>query len=319
MPNDSFNGPLFITGASRSGTSYLYRLVNSLPGVRLAYESNIIKDAYKIFQRQDVLKDRLIFEKYLDRLRVIDSRNHPSGANKINSAFFRQPAELYDQLYQRVRTHQDFRKFIADLYKAGAEDCQIWGDKCETPHVPILCKLFPEARFLWIVRDVRAVVCSFYEHSAANYYTTSLNWVDTARMAKILREKRGNQAVLVLRYEDLVLRTRESFEQITSFIGHEIPQDLSMVNKAFSGSIEKWRSRLTSQQIRQIEEICFLEMKDYGYEPEHAVGRRNVGILPYGLYLVQHAIGLLRKKRYRLSQIFSLRIASKCVRIYLRW
>jgi hypothetical protein len=306
--------PLFITGLSRSGTSYLIRPVNTLPGVRLAYESDIIQSAYALYRKHDVLADRPAFDRYLARLRAID---RPAGRGVHNQSFLQSP-EFYDAIYLRFREHRDFRKFIADLYRAGDESCEIWGDKCCTSQVPVVADLFPNARFIWIVRDVRAVVCSFRQHSGGDYYTTSLSWVNDAREAGLFGKERAAHT-RVLRYEDLVARPQEHFERIASFLDREPPRRLSMVRKARTTSLDKWRGQLRPRQIRRIEEICFEEMRHYGYQPVYAHRKKNVGPLHFVLCLAEHAVRLLWKRPYRLRQVLRLRTLRRWVKVYVDW
>lgn len=311
MTKNEFSGPLVVTGSSRSGTSFLYRIANSLPGVLVTYESNIVKDALQGFRTQDVLASRWAFTDYLNNLKRIATR---SGRNFS----FEKAPEFYDRLFESFSEHRDFREFIADLYIAG-RDCKIWGDKCEAAQIEVMRSLFPDTRVMWIVRDPRSVVCSFYEHSRGNYYTTSLSWVNVARQARELRESLGTGSVLIVRYEDLVAEPLRVFEEIKAFVGISEPADTSMIKKAHTDSIGKWRNILTPRETKRIEEICYDEMLSYGYEPIYALGRKNLNPIHYGLCMADHAIGLLKKRPWRLTQVLTFDTLMRWIRLYSSW
>ncbi len=282
--------------------------------MNLVFESDIIQSAYQMFTKRDVLANRSVFEEYLRRLKRIDRGSSPVA----NTPLFVQPSQFYDGLYERFRGHRDFRVFIRDLYCAGTEDTLIWGDKtADIGQLPTIFKLFPGARFIFIIRDVRAVISSYFEHSHVNFYTPCFLWVKFARMARSLREK-NHSRVMVIRYEDMVLRTRETFEQITSFLGRE-SDSLPVVDLAHDTSINKWREVLTSKEVRGIEEICFEEMQHYGYKIEQALQPRKMNKLRYGYLIAQNAIALLRRRRTTLRVLFSLRGLIKYIRLYREW
>ena len=309
-----FKGPLFIFGTARSGTSFLKKLVNSIPGVNLVFESDIIQSAYQISKNRDVLVNRSVFEEYLRHLERKDRGSSP----RPNTPLFVQPSHFYDELYERFREHRNFRIFIKELYCAGARDTLIWGDKtADINQLPAISQLFPDARFIFIIRDVRAVVNSFYKHSLVNYYTPSFFWVKMARLARSF-QKENSSRVMVIRYEDMVLQTREIFERITSFLGRE-SDNLSVADQAHDSSLDKWRDRLTTEEVRRVEEICFEEMRHYGYNIEQALQPRKMNKFRYGFLLAQNALALLRRRRTTLRSLFSLRGIIKYIRIYREW
>ncbi len=309
-----FKGPLFVFGTARSGTSFLMRLVNSIPGVNLVFESEIIQCAYKIFKDKDVLANRSVFEEYLKRLQRIDQGSSPSP----NTPLFVQPPSFYDELYHRFLEHRDFKIFIRDLYCAGTDETLIWGDKtADIDMLPTIFQLFPDVRLIFIIRDVRAVVSSYFEHSQVNFYTPCFFWVKIARLARTL-QKEKNGSVIIIHYEDLVARAGEIFEQIASFLGQK-SDDLSVVNKAHDTSLDKWRERLSADVVRRIEEICFEEMRYYGYKLEYARKPRKLSMFRYGFFLVQNTLALLRNRRTSLRRILSVRAIMKYIRLYCDW
>ncbi|MEL6492901.1 MAG: sulfotransferase, partial [Cyanobacteria bacterium J06621_3] len=105
---------------------------------------------------------------------------------------------------------------------------QRWGEK--TPNnvffIDVLHQMFPEAKFIHIVRDPRSIVCSmnqddfpwFSDDSVIN----ALNWRKKARSAERLLEKHvPYQQRMLIRYEDLVTDPELSIRQVCRFLGEE--------------------------------------------------------------------------------------------------
>ncbi len=87
-----YGGPLFIIGTGYSGTRYLFKLVNSVFGVRLVYKSDIIEVAYKIYKSRDVLANRSVFEDYSKKLKLEER-----GA-RSNTPLFKLSSSFYEEL-----------------------------------------------------------------------------------------------------------------------------------------------------------------------------------------------------------------------------
>ena len=314
IKDSRFEGPLFIFGVARSGTSYLLRLVNSLPHTRLAFESEIIQPAYNIYIKKDVLVDLETFKEYLEHLKRIDI----GTCSRPRTPLFVQKDTFYQDLYNNFLQHRDLRKFIRDLYRAGNKNTLIWGDKtAEVDQLPTIIDLFPDARFIFIIRDVRDMVSSYSKHSQVNYYTPCFLWVKIARLAKELQGKTGKK-VMVVRYEDMVLQTMEIYDRIASFLDI-VPETFSVADQAFASSIGNWRSQLKPNEIQRIEEICFDEMTLYGYKKEYAAQPRKINMFFFGLVLLQNAFALLKGRRSTLQRVFSRRAIAKYIRLYCKW
>jgi hypothetical protein len=297
MNGKIFNRPLFIFGMARSGTTYLRRLVNSLPGVFLLYESKIIWTAYNIFQKEDVLTNRAIFQRFLERLKACERQS---------SDLFTQPLEFYDHLYKNFCKHRDLGEFFKELFSSSIGHGKIWGNKLlQKEELKVLFKIFPHARFIIIIRDVRSVVYSAHLFNKDNIFTASLLWSDNARFIKSIKKESTNLDMMFLRYEDFVRDSNLVLKQIASFIGAETPEDFSIAATAHTKSIDKWRNHLTSKEVRQIEEICFNEMKHFGYKPEFAEGSRKMSLLRFIISIVLQMRGRLIKQKGGLRGIFS--------------
>ncbi len=329
-----FKGPLFVIGLGRSGTSYLTRLINKVPDTKIALDYELIPYAYGMFKKKDVLTSRSNFDKYMNCLKKKDITKD----GYIRNGIFYQPSEYYDSLYQRLKQHRDFNKFIEVLYlnqsnrrigryrlekpvKVKTGECSqvIWGDKmCDHLQIPLLSQLFPRARYIFIVRDIRAVVASNKIFSNVNFYTTSFSWVETTRFLQKFQKEKGEQTALLFRYEDLVANPETVLKQVYHLIERSVPSGFSDLEKPRFDSLDKWRVQLGHSEVRRVEEICYDQMKELGYKPELAQNGKKIGRMLYMIYMLQHSYGLLMSGRRKASDVLSFQKLLKYLRFYLQ-
>lgn len=169
------------------------------------------------------------------------------------------------------------------------EGKKIWGlkDPELTHYLNALKQFLPEARFIIITRDPRAVVNSYMENKwglGTNAYTGAQRWREEVEgQLAFEADLPGN--VLRLRYEDLVLNQQESLKNVCDFLGIAFEQ--SMINYADQKPFviksrenrntfrapdpaltRKWRSKLSDHQIRVVDSVTWHTMAITGYQAE---------------------------------------------------
>jgi hypothetical protein len=271
---------VFIVALPRSGTSWLQGMLGFLPEIATVRETHLV-------------------DNYLRHL--ITSWNNeqktlaPDGLKAILSE-----AEFYDSL--RAFSDRILNKFLD--FKPNAE---IILEK--TPDnlnfVPLLHRLYPQAYFIHVLRDPRAVVASNlalkqeawgWIGAEQNQVNLALKWnqgIENRDRAQSLLQER----FLEVRYENLHRDRGGELVRIASFLGLNysqeqleelIPQvsapdlnrnkaDLPTHHPFFDtranffrqGKIDGWKLELTIEQILDIEGICLRLMLIHGYQPEH--------------------------------------------------
>jgi len=192
-PADGPARHVFMMGFFRSGTTLLDQVLASHPGVRTLEERATLDEvAFEFFQSDEAL----------DRLSTLSDS---------------QAAELQADYWRRVRS---FGVEPAD---------KVFVDKLplSTLWTPLIVKVFPQARILFVRRDPRDVVLSCFRH---RFHATPLmhEFTDIRRAAmfydgvmglyEIYQEKLAPPA-RICRHEDLVNRFDEEAGEICAFLG----------------------------------------------------------------------------------------------------
>ena len=168
------------------------------------------------------------------------------------------------------------------------EGKSVWGlkDPELTHYLADLKSFLPEARFIIITRDSRAVVNSYMENKwglGTNAYTGALRWRDEI-LTQLAFEAELPDKVLRIRYEDLVVKQQATLEKVCQFI--EAPFDDAMLSydqqksfiregrenantgRALDESLaRKWKDKLSNHEIAVVDSVCRDVMARVGYEP----------------------------------------------------
>lgn len=275
--------PFFIVGASRSGTTLLRLMLNAHSLIAVPHEMKYFNRAIPLptlrqWRQPDAAPadfDNIIDDWLKDRSHSFE----PIGVEKVRQAIadgprnVRAPLEIALQMWAR---HHGKR---------------LWGEK--TPnhlyYVDFIVEMFPQARFVYLVRDPRAVVRSmnniafFPDDSVINAH----NWKVAATEGwKRLCRSVDPDKRFVLRYESLVSEPDESLRALCTFLAvpfepdmldfHErsssaLPQKIRTPNIRKSvdpSSLDKWRDELSDDEVAAIERVCGSPMKHFGYPHE---------------------------------------------------
>jgi Sulfotransferase family len=269
MVSDS---PFFLLGHDRSGTTML-RLILDRGDVAVPPESMFLLDVDPGQPAEDVLRA---------------AWNHPRvqlwGLSGEPPAL---PAGLNGM--------DAFRFAVSAPFVAYAEQQgkRRWGDK--TPayigHVGRLAEIWPNARFVHLIRDGRDVALSVMNvpFGPNNTWAAARSWATAIRQGHKAAERyRGR--VLEVRYEDLVSKPADEVAAICDFLGLTYSDDMLAIEgtdrskvvaeqsvwftNVWSGitaaAVGKWRTELTPRQIEVFETVAGKELRALGYETSDA-------------------------------------------------
>ncbi len=263
----------FILGRSRSGTTLLRNLFDAHPNVAIPTEVPFIPFTYKKFGRVKTWDDKCIHDFVVCISNFWKFRNLHITAVELE-IILQQERDKTPKF-----SYTDVIKTIACSYPSAFPKSEIMlaGDKSPSYSLfpQLLYKIFPDAKFVAIVRDYRDVVASVKQVDFELPYTSiiCIYWRFSQRQIMKLVEKHPKQFMLI-RYEDFVMKPEEKLAGICDFLGVEfLPAVLDDFNqpKAMAqefnaalfekhhaslkapvntGNIDKWKRSLTDFDVR---------------------------------------------------------------------
>ena len=210
--------PIFIIGVDRSGTTLLSLMMASHSRIAIPYESHFFIPFYKnissygdLTQRKnrELLVNEILSERYVRRW---DQKINISDINidKCTSL-----ALTINQIY------------TAYAKKLGKD---IWGDKSpdHTKEIHIINRLFPDSRFIHIIRDGRDVASSLVQQwwGPGDFITAICYWKYTIECARKMLRMLPEYRFIELNFENLIVDPENQLKNITKFLGLEFEQSM---------------------------------------------------------------------------------------------
>jgi hypothetical protein len=220
--------PFFIVGSGRSGTTLLRLMLCSHSRISIPPETWYLIPLLERFSTE-----RPLTAAEIESAASIITSHYRWPDMKIDAREFRRElSRLTEPCLRDVAQ-------IVHRWRMSAEGKARWGDK--TPVyvgiVPQLARLFPDSRFIFLVRDGRDVAKSFqathwvnrWLHDNTREWSRALEcerrWVDSELRARVLR----------VHYEKLVVETETTLQQVCRFIGEEFEPQMLM----WQGHVDK--------------------------------------------------------------------------------
>lgn len=273
--------PFFLTGAPKSGTTWLGKLLDAHPEISCRGEACVHHFGLEL------IKACKSYSALLEQRRaaVSDSNDFP------DLTWFDIMALMHTFIDLRLRA-------IADPAKAGLK---FVGEKDpeHAMHLPTLQQLYPDAKVIHIIRDGRGVFLSAWHHNVRAkdknldrlgfddfLDITAKEWSQRVLLARTTGNRWGD-SYFEVRYEDLVADPANWFARILTFLGAESSaatvaactdaasfEKLSQGRKAGQedasaffrkGLPDDWRDRLTPAQIARFVRLSGTALPSFGY------------------------------------------------------
>ncbi len=266
----SLDAPIFIVGSGRSGTTLLRNMLNRHPAIAICPETHFNDLVYA---------RRRAFGNLADQHRRRRLVTEYLATNRIHMREIDEPA-LEAELMRNGTSYKEFFASILRFYAEATHKVRA-GEK--TPEhamfTETLCRWFPDALILHVLRDPRDVVASLMRMRWAPR-TISANARRWARVNFAASQARGLPGYLLVRYETLVRQPEQELLRICTFAGVEYCSGMLMVEtppadcppwfrRAYESvtteRLEKWREQLTPDQVALVEWMVGPLMEELGY------------------------------------------------------
>lgn len=299
----------FILGRPRSGTTLLTTLFNAHPNVRIAPEFPIMLFLYQRFKR-------------------VKTWDEPAIRSFVDHAFyFSKTTKINQRRVENLRIDKDF--IISEMLKYKQEDItiqlllksinyyafsiyskgttKIIGDK--NPVYSIYAnrfrKIFPEAKFICIIRDHRDTYISMRslaeKEVAVEAPSVPLQVSRWRYFVQLFHncKRRFPEKFYILRYEDLVTDQEKTFRSLCEFLGIEYTATVfeyykkkditlqtygnptwekfhsNLLKPINTGSMNTWQDKLTGKEVRMADFVAGKYADLMGYQ------RQNKGLSPW--------------------------------------
>ena len=263
----------------RSGTKLLRDLLNQNPklGIPIA-ESNFIPSMIERYGSPAPFENKEIFREFY--------------AGYIRTSFFWWMKKFgYHMSEEYLEKEADlkswssiFETIIKYHVPEGRIDGFIWGDK--TPsylwHMPVIKDIYPQAKFLHIIRDPRDYSLSRKKAWGTHLYSSAEMWRDGIEVARSDGKKLGEDYKEIY-YEDLLDNPEDVLNGICTFLNCAFIPDMMELGRAcenlgdakglkkiLQNNQKKYVKQLSKKQVKRIEEIVFPLMIHTCYKIEYA-------------------------------------------------
>lgn len=208
----SKKAPFFIIGVGRSGTSLLSFMMDAHSEIAIPFESHFIPKYFKAVGEYDLLKKS-------DRERLVQDILRERFLKRWEVKLTKDDIDL-----DRCK---DLSGTIDAIFSAYAKKRgkKFWGDKTPTytENMHIINRLFPDCRFVHIIRDGRDVALSLMNRGwgQSDFVTAIRFWREIVEWSRKMGAMLPQERYMEIRYEDLLENPEFVLKQVTRFLGFE--------------------------------------------------------------------------------------------------
>lgn len=246
VSSSNLSQPVFLVGSERSGTTLLRLMLNSHPEVtwlnEFEYAVSMMSDQGKFPPLADYyrwLETHRIFQ--MSQMTIDRSLTYP----ELVKSFLQQRLDTFEKPLIGATVHHHFNRLLA---------------------------LWPEAKFIHVVRDPRAVSRSCVVKGwAGNVWVGLDRWITAEKLWEKMSPQLAPENKLEIRYQDLVTNNRDVLERVCDFVGVAYSEQmLEYVNTTDYGLpdpklIHSWKTKLRKREIQLVEARVGRKMVERGY------------------------------------------------------
>lgn len=300
MTRHTLSAPLFITGTQRSGTTLLHQILAASSSVWS--QNEVYPLHYPLFAKPSAKNNR----RFTEAMHEFFGTSHETSRQHLQP---KQKATLFDQEMSVKATQTQKQRWC------------LKDPQC-TYHLYEYANAFPDAKFLVLVRDPRAVCRSYLDTRGftvgrpTNWIVAAERWKREVNMQKQFASTESSR-VMWIHYEALITDFPTTLQAVCDFSNMEVEQAMlnyhrqSPAVKLHDGNenitkppdkrkIESWKEELPESAIATIESITKPLMAELGYkplQPDRSISRSRRFFARFS----HKVISEYRWKRYRLK------------------
>ena len=272
--------PIFIIGTERSGSNLLRVILTAHSKIWIPHPPHFM-NYFAHLKYGDLVQQKNQEKVLRDMLRLVRYHIFPWTEYQLNQS----------QILSAVQ-HSSMFGLTAAIYEHVLPQTQktIWGCKSTfmIAHIPAIRTLYPDARFIFLVRDPRDVSLSSKTSvfSPCHPLLSAKLWNEQQKIG-LAAMNAHPESFHLLKYEELLQDHQGTLENICRFLQLELePQmfDFFRQKEASKGAQlseswkntgkpiksnnhGKWRTQLNPSEISDVESQCFDTMQLFGYQP----------------------------------------------------
>jgi len=262
------SSPVFIIGCQRSGTSFLFRLINRYLSIGFGRDNGHFIRLKKMLPYYGNLDNRDNLVRLIKDIHGIPEFAKRFNGLEINIDDFIENLEEYT--YPEI-----VRRYYAEwaMYKGTMR----WGGKTPdyTFHSEELYDLFPDGKYLHIYRDGRDVALSLFRQNwgPQNAFVAAGYWEKRVQAGRKFGAKLSKSSFMEMRYEDLLGNPELEFVRILDFIEYDVDREgllrhfrTDIDDFFMRNNYDKWKTKMSGIEKRAFEMSAGRLLKDLNYE-----------------------------------------------------
>jgi hypothetical protein len=296
------NAPIFVVGASRSGTNLVRALLNRHSTLWVSAETHYFDDLRPRLPGGGT--ERLEGEAQERCERYFLALEHRPFGQDGDAASSKVDRGDFGSLADELGGSGDAWFEALCRLRALRHQKESWGEK--TPRhvyrIDDLLAAFPDGKVVCLVRDPRAVVASYRDwHDAGarrgvtepeelqadrersrrsfNPVLMTLLWRGVVRASYAALQRHGPERVRIQRYERLAEAPEAEVRELCGWLGLEFEQtmlEIGVVNSSYATTgpgvatepVDRWKQRLSRQEIGTVQAVAGALMDELAYERE---------------------------------------------------
>lgn len=271
--------PYFIIGSGRSGNTLLRKIINNHSKIFIPPETYVMGESIKLYKENKNMEwtnlVKLIYSQY---------QFHPEfdtfNLKSLNS-LVQNMASLPTEKRSLAKVFDGFYSKYKEVHNIKSP---IWCDKTplNTLYIFDIIKVFPEAKFIHIMRNPYDVIPSYLNSGIyTNLKDASMRWRVSIEISQKFAKKYSN-LYYEIHYENLVKNTRNEIEKLCEFMKIEFEENMletqnninlgdvnkhkhheNVSKKISASSIGKGLKSLNKSQINEINSVLIKSKNKY--------------------------------------------------------